>query len=109
MEFKVQIKGSSRELLERARGSSPKQPQVHASRGPRRAGNQPAPVTRPVYLDDERSRKAMKIAGQIAALRLTIKELEREYAQYSGVHSDPNVDLRQLMFPFAQQYITVRA
>ena len=75
---------------------------------PRAKSNQPAPVTRPVYINDERSRKAMRIGQQIADLRITIKMLEREYAIYSGVHSDPSIDLRQLQFSFADKYVTVR-
>ena len=106
--FQVKILGSERELLARVTNPSAKDPKGPGASAPRKKVAD-APVTRPVYLDDERSRKAWKIAQQIGALKLTLKELEREYAAYSGVHSDPNIDLRQLMFPFAQHTVTVHA
>jgi len=43
----------------------------------------------------------------MADLRNEIKHLEREYAKFSGTHSDPTIDLRQLQFPFAEQYVKV--
>lgn len=65
------------------------------------------PVTRPVYIADEQSRKAFAIANQIAGLRRQVLALEQEYRKLSGTHSDPSVDLRQLVFPFAVKHFTV--
>jgi hypothetical protein len=82
------------------------EPKDNTVRGHRRSSPKNGPVVRPVHLDDN-TQAAFNIAQQIEDLRQEIRWLEKQYRIVTGMYSDPNVDLKQLMFPFISHLVKV--